>query len=175
MEISNKTDFKKSAAPEDICLKALNIVGPIASVLLAALPIALHFYSRQPQKLPVSATFTKSNQTIELEVAREPSELYKGLKFRKSIPESGGMLFVVNRAEPIRLWMKDTYIPLDMIFMRDGIVNQIVSNAVPCNTKPCPPYGGKLPTNQIIELPAGKSSKLDIKVGDRIIIKFDKK
>lgn len=175
MEISNKTGLRKPAAPEDVYMKIIDVVGPIASLLLVILPIALHFYNRQPQKLPISATFTKNNQTIQLEVAKKPSELYKGLKFRKSIPESRGMLFVVNRAEPIRLWMKDTYIPLDMVFMRDGIVNQVVSNAVPCNAKPCPAYGGKLSTNQIIELPAGKASKLGIKVGNRINIKFDKK
>ena len=173
MEALNKTKFKKSPSIDDIFLKYLNIVGPIAAVLLATLPIALYFYHRKPQNLPVSATFTKNNQKVQLEVARKRSELYYGLKFRKSIPENRGMLFVVNRAEPIRLWMKDTYVPLDMVFMRDGVVNYVVKNAVPCKRKPCPAYGGKLPTNQIIELPAGKASKLGIKVGDKITIDFN--
>ncbi|NJN07543.1 MAG: DUF192 domain-containing protein [Richelia sp. RM1_1_1] len=164
------TQLKKPISPEDIFLKSLNIVGPIAALLLASLPIALHFYGRKPQKLPVSASFTKNNQTVQLEVARKRIELYYGLKFRKSIPENRGMLFVVNRVEPIRLWMKDTYIPLDIIFMRDGVVNDIVTNATPCKEQPCPAYGGRFPANQIIEIPAGKASKLGIKVGDKITI-----
>lgn len=165
--------LKKSISSENAFLKLLNIAGPIAAILLTALPLALYFYNRQPQKLPVSATFSKNNQTIQLEVARKPSELSKGLKFRKSIPENRGMLFVVKRAEPIKLWMKDTYIPLDMVFMRDSVVNDIVSNAVPCKSEPCPAYGGKLPANQIIEVPAGKAARLGIKVGDEITIKFN--
>lgn len=172
MKALTKKDFKRNS--EDFCLKFLDVVGPIASVLLAFLPIALHFHHRKPQELPVRATFTKNNQTIQLEVARKPRQLYYGLKFRKSIPNNRGMLFVVNRAEPIRLWMKDTYIPLDMVFMRDGVVNDIVYNAVPCPSKPCPAYGGKLPTNQIIEIPAGKAATLGIEVGDKINIQFKK-
>jgi uncharacterized protein len=164
--------IKKPSTSGDIILKCLNIVGPIASVLLATLPLVLYFYCRQPQELPISATFTKNNQTVELEVARKPSELYHGLKFRNSIPENRGMLFVVNKAEPIRLWMKDTHIPLDMVFMRDGIVNEVVNNAIPCKTKTCPPYGGKAPSNQIIEVSAGKASALGIKIGDKIDINY---
>lgn len=174
MQISNKANLNKKLTTDEIFLKYLDIVGPIAAILMAVLPIALHFYGRRPQVLPVSATFTKNGETVQLEVARKRKELYYGLKFRKLIPENRGMLFVVNRAEPIRLWMKDTYIPLDMVFMRDGVINDIVINAVPCESKPCPAYGGKLPTNQIIELPAGKASELNLKVGDRINIDFDK-
>ncbi len=168
---SNQTS-KKPVSYGEIFLKFINIAGPIAGMSLAIVSIALCFYSRQPQKLPISATFTKNNQTIQLEVAKQESQLYYGLKFRDSIPENGGMLFVVDHAEPIRLWMKDTYVPLDMIFMHDGIVNDIVSNAMPCNTKFCPAYGGKLPTNQIIEIPAGKASQLGIKLGDKINIDY---
>lgn len=159
---------------EKTFLKYLNVVGPIASILLVTLPFLLFLYARRPQKLPIGASFTKNNQTFQLEIATKPSELSKGLKFRKSIPENTGMLFVINRAEPIRLWMKETYIPLDMIFMRDGVVNDIVHNAVPCKRKPCPAYGGKFPSNQIIEVPAGKASELGIKVKDRINIEFSK-
>lgn len=160
-------------SPEETFLKYLRVIGPIAAILLTVLPFLLFLYARRPQKLPIGATFTKNNQTLRLEVARKPSELSKGMKFRKSIPENTGMLFVINRPEPIRLWMKDTYIPLDMVFIRDGVVNQIVRNAVPCKTKPCPAYGGKFPSNQIIEMPAGKAAHLGIEVGDKINIRFN--
>jgi uncharacterized membrane protein (UPF0127 family) len=153
---SNQTS-KKPVSYGEIFLKFINIAGPIAGMSLAIVSIALCFYSRQPQKLPISATFTKNNQTIQLEVAKQESQLYYGLKFRDSIPENGGMLFVVDHAEPI---------------MHDCIVNDIVSNAMPCNTKFCPAYGGKLPTNQIIEIPAGKASQLGIKLGDKINIDY---
>ncbi|BAZ18354.1 hypothetical protein NIES4071_102390 (plasmid) [Calothrix sp. NIES-4071] len=163
---------KKAINIEKLFLKFINVVGPIAAILLATVPVALSIYNRQPQQLPISATFTKNNQTIQLEVARSRRELALGLKFRKSISENTGMLFVVDNAEPIRLWMKDTYVPLDMIFMRDGVVKDIVKNATPCKKEPCPAYGGKLPANQIIEISSGKAQKLGIEVGDKLFINY---
>ncbi|BDA76036.1 hypothetical protein CAL7716_102020 (plasmid) [Calothrix sp. PCC 7716] len=168
----NYHQTKKTISTEELFLKFLNVIGPIAAILLATVPVTLALYNRQPQKLPIGATFTKNYQTIKLEVARSRRELALGLKFRKSIPENTGMLFIVDNPEPIRLWMKDTYIPLDMIFMRDGVVNDIVNNALPCKKEPCPDYGGKLPANQIIEIPSGKTQKLGIKLGDKININY---
>lgn len=168
----NFNQTKKTINIEKLFLKFINVVGPIAAILLATVPFALNIYNRQPQQLPIGATFTKNNQTIQLEVAKTKKELALGLKYRKSIPENTGMLFVVDTPEPIRLWMKDTYIPLDMIFMHNGVVNDIVKNATPCQKEQCPAYGGNLAANQIIEIPSGKTQRLGIKVGEEISINY---
>ena len=163
-------NFTKSQKREELFLKIINKIGPIAGITVAILPFALYLHSRQPQKLPIGASFTINNQTIQLEVAREPQELYKGLKFRTVLPPNHGMLFVVNKPEVISLWMKDTYVHLDMIFLKDGEIKNIVRKAPPCTTKECPAYSSKYPVNQIIELPAGSADSLGLDVSKSIKI-----
>ncbi|GJD22973.1 Protein of unknown function DUF192 [Rivularia sp. IAM M-261] len=169
MRILNST---KSQKGEELFLKIINKIGPIAGITVVILPLALYLHSRQPQKLPIGASFTVNNQTIQLEVAREPQELYKGLKFRTALPPNHGMLFVVNKPEIISLWMKDTYVHLDMVFLKDGEIKNIVRKAPPCTTKECPSYSSNYPVNQIIELPAGSADSLGLNIGKSIQIKL---
>jgi len=70
--------------------------------------------------------------------------------------------------------MKNTKIPLDMVFLRDGQVKAIKVNVPPCTTTPCPSYGPESETliDQVIELRAGRAAELGLKVGDRVSIKF---
>ncbi|NMG22751.1 DUF192 domain-containing protein [Brasilonema bromeliae] len=153
-------------SPKSLFFKILNVVGPIAGFIAALSPLPLYFWNHQPQYLPIGATFTSNNQTIKLEVARVAQELSKGLKFRKSIPNNHGMLFVINKSEPISLWMKDTYIPLDMIFLKSGEIKHIVRNVPPCTTQECPKYNSVYPVNQVIELPAGSVDFLRLNNGE---------
>lgn len=163
-------NYTKSQKGEELFLKIINKIGPIAGITVAILPLAFYLHSRQPQKLPIGASFTVNNQTIQLEVAREPQELYKGLKFRTVLPPNHGMLFIVNKPDIISLWMKDTYVPLDMIFLKDGEIKNIVRKAPPCKRKECLTYSSNYPVNQIIELPAGSADSLGLNIGKSIQI-----
>ena len=80
------------------------------------------------------------------------------------------MLFVINKSEPISLWMKDTYIPLDMIFLKSGEIKHIVRNVPPCTTQECPKYNSVYPVNQVIELPAGSVDYLRLNNGKFLTI-----
>jgi uncharacterized protein len=124
------------------------------------------------QKLPVSAQLTISRQSIGLEVARTPDQQEIGLMYRTELAKDRGMLFVFNPPHPVRFWMKNTLIPLDMIFMSNGVVKDIRNNIPPCKTDPCPGYGPdeKIDIDGVIELPAGRASELKLKVGDRLKI-----
>lgn len=175
MQTTNHQTGKQAVFKNNIpiFLKTLNFIGPVAGIALAALPLALHFWSCQPQKLPISAIFKAKNQTIQLEVARREKELAYGLKFRSHIPQYHGMLFVINKPEEVKLWMKDTYVPLDMIFLKDGVVKNIVTNASPCHQE-CQKYSSIHPVNQVIELPAGSIKTLDLQVGKKIDLTFVK-
>ena len=155
-----------------VFLKVLDIIGPIASVALVILPFGLHFWCRQPRYLPIGATLGIKNQTIQLEVARKREELAHGLKFRSFIPRERGMLFVIDKPQPVKLWMKDTYVPLDMIFLSDGVIKTIVEVAPPCKSRQCPKYDSQYPVNQIIELPAGSAKTLNLQVGQKIELNF---
>lgn len=167
MEFTRQTNqTKRSQTPEkSLFFKILNLAGPIAGFTAALSPLALYFWTCQPQYLPIGATFTTNNQTFQLEVARENKELSKGLKFRSYLPNNHGMLFVINKPEPISLWMKDTHIPLDMIFLKDGEIKHIVRNAPPCTTRECPKYNSVHPVNQVIELPANSVDSLGLNNG----------
>ncbi|MFM2303914.1 MAG: hypothetical protein RLZZ135_1324, partial [Cyanobacteriota bacterium] len=124
------------------------------------------------QKLPVSAQLTIGRQSIGLEVVRTPEQQEIGLMYRTELAKDRGMLFVFNPPRPARFWMKNTLIPLDMIFMSNGVVKDIRNNIPPCKTDPCPSYGPdtKIDIDSVIELPAGRATELKLKVGARLKI-----
>lgn len=120
-----------------------------------------------PQMLPVSAQVTINNQLIELEVAKTPQEQSLGLMYRSSLPPNRGMLFSFNPPRETLFWMKNTIIPLDMIFLYQGKVKKVINNVPPCTSEPCPVYGPKgIVIDQVIELSAGKAAQLQVKIGD---------
>jgi hypothetical protein len=124
------------------------------------------------QMLPVSAQVEIGGQRIALEVARTPQEQAMGLMYRSSLEPNRGMLFDFNPPQPVNFWMKNTIIPLDMVFLKDGEVKAIAPDVPPCTTTPCPTYGPEVPIDQVIELRGGRAAELGIKVGDRVSIKF---
>ncbi|WP_310487144.1 DUF192 domain-containing protein [Chamaesiphon sp. VAR_69_metabat_338] len=128
--------------------------------------------TQQGQKLPLSARFTTQGQTILLEVARTPEEQSTGLMSRTSLAADRGMLFVFAPARPASFWMKNTLIPLDMVFMSNGVVRHISANVPPCKVADCPGYGpqSQVKIDNVIELRAGRAAELKIKVGDRLTI-----
>ncbi|MGE0719759.1 MAG: DUF192 domain-containing protein, partial [Alphaproteobacteria bacterium] len=87
--------------------------------------------------------------------------------FRRSLAPDRGMLFVYQADAPLAMWMKNTYIPLDMLFMRaDGRIINIIEN-VPPETLDSRPSDG--PARAALELAAGTAARLGIKPGDRVV------
>lgn len=128
----------------------------------------------EAQQLPISAAAEIAGEQIQLEVARTPLQQAKGLMHRPPLPADRGMLFSFDPPRPVQFWMKNTPSPLDMVFLRAGEVQAIVSNVPPCTADPCPTYGpdSPLPIDQVIELRAGRAAELGLAVGDRISIQF---
>ncbi len=129
----------------------------------------------QPQRLPFEAKVTLDNQTFKLEVARTSRQQSVGLMFRTQMPEDAGMVFVFEPARPAGFWMRNTLIPLDMLFVHRGKLVDIAQNVPPCKTPQCPTYGPKnaaAPIDQVIELNAGMAGKLRLKPGDRVNVEF---
>jgi uncharacterized protein len=124
----------------------------------------------QGQKLPVSAQVTIGGQSIQLEVARTPQEQSMGLMYRTELAPNRGMLFVFSPPRSVSFWMKNTLIPLDMVFMSNGVVKYISEKVPPCTTNPCPGYGPepKIDIDNVLELRSGRAAELRIKVGDRL-------
>ena len=101
-----------------------------------------------------------------VEMAETEAQREKGLMFRKSLPEGQGMLFNFHQEQPVSFWMRNTYIPLDMIFIRaDGRVLHIVENAEPLSERMIPSGG---PVLAVLEVIGGTARKLSMAPGDRV-------
>ena len=124
------------------------------------------------QVLPITAKTEIKGEIIEIEVARTPEQQALGLMFRESLPANRGMLFPFSQPKTARFWMKNVVISLDMIFLYQGEVKAISANVPPCYADPCAVYGPDTLVNQVLELRGGRAQELDLKVGDRLKIKF---
>lgn len=127
------------------------------------------------QQLPITAKTVIGNKTIELEVARTSEEQTIGLMYRRALAPNRGMLFPFNPPQPVRFWMKNTLIPLDIIFIRDGKVRYVASRVPPCQKDPCPSYGpadAKDAIDSVLELAAGRAEELGLKTDSSIEIEF---
>ncbi|BAT54570.1 hypothetical protein NOS3756_35420 [Nostoc sp. NIES-3756] len=123
------------------------------------------------QTLPISAKATFPNgTTIELEVARTPEQQQMGLMYRPALPDNRGMLFLFGSPQPIKFWMKNVPVGLDMVFLQNGVVKYIETAAPPCRSEPCPTYGPNVPIDTVIELRSGRASELKLRTGDSIKI-----
>ncbi|MES1155994.1 MAG: DUF192 domain-containing protein, partial [Pseudorhodoplanes sp.] len=90
----------------------------------------------------------------------------RGLMFRRELPEGQGMLFDFQREQDISMWMENTYISLDMLFINaDGRIRRIAENTTPLSRQTIPAGG---PVLGVLEVIAGTAKKFGIKPGDRV-------
>ncbi|AMA08061.1 DUF192 domain-containing protein [Picosynechococcus sp. PCC 73109] len=126
----------------------------------------------QGQMLPITATakIVGSEQRFGLEVAETAEQQRLGLMYREFLPDNRGMLFEFNPARPVSFWMKNCLINLDMIFLREGVVQAIAHDVPPCENDPCPTYGPPTTVNidQVIEIRGGLAKEINLQAGDRI-------
>ncbi len=100
---------------------------------------------------------------FSVEVARTPREHSQGLMFRRRMAVDAGMLFVYDPPRPVSMWMRNTYLPLDMIFIAPGgRVSHIVERTVPLSEENIPSHGT---VRAVLELNAGTAARLGIAPG----------
>ena len=140
--------------------------------LLAAIALVLASMSvlTRPSLLAATQSLEIVSRTgvhvFSVEVVTTPEERAKGLMFRKELPEGQGMLFDFQTEQPVSFWMKNTYVSLDMIFIRgDGQILRIEENTVPLSTRLIPSRGA---VRAVLEVIGGTSRKLGIAPGDRV-------
>jgi uncharacterized membrane protein (UPF0127 family) len=113
-------------------------------------------------------------QRFSVEIADTGEKRALGLMFRDSMPADHGMLFIFPREAPRSFHMKNTRIPLDiMYFNADLELVSMSENTPPCRVARCPSYSSALPARFVLELNAGMASKLGVVVGDRLTLDLD--
>lgn len=138
-------------------------------VFLALTPLVV-FAKDAGQVLEKSQLFIQSSDrefSFQVELAKSPEERRIGLMHRRDMAPDHGMLFDFGETAPVSMWMRNTYIPLDMLFIRDdGEIVNIVHDAVPHSEVILASEG---PVRAVLEVPAGTTRMLGIKAGDRVV------
>jgi uncharacterized membrane protein (UPF0127 family) len=115
---------------------------------------------------PLEIVTKNGVQVFSVEMATTAEEKETGLMYRKELPDGKGMLFDFSPEQQVSMWMKNTYISLDMIFIRaDGRILRIAENTEPLSTRIIPSGG---PAKGVLEVIAGTAKKYGIAPGDRV-------
>jgi uncharacterized membrane protein (UPF0127 family) len=146
----------------------------LAAVALLAAPAseALGRHSGSPLAgLPRSAVVVKSasgSHRFQVWIAADASSRERGLMFVRRMPADHGMLFLFDQPQFTSFWMKDTYLPLDLVFIRgDGTVSNIARDAAPGSLEPIP---SSAPVIAVLELLGGTAAKIGLSPGDRVVL-----
>jgi uncharacterized membrane protein (UPF0127 family) len=147
--------------------------GRLGRRLLFAAPIAFAAAAARAQETEV--VFPKSSLVIvtgakelkfDIEMATTEAQRQRGLMYRKQMGAYEGMLFDFHQEQPVSFWMKNTLIPLDMVFIAgDGTVKHVHANAVPHSTDTIP---SQFPVRGVLEINGGSAKLLGIKPGDKV-------
>lgn len=115
-----------------------------------------------------------NGKTFSVEIADTAEEHALGLMYRDSMPADHGMIFLFPNEAPRRFWMKNTRIPLDiMYFDKDLKLVSISADTPPCRVSNCPSYPSKAPAQYVLELNGGVAASLGVKVGDSLTLDLD--
>ena len=136
-------------------------------VALAGALYAFTGASAQAASIQPLEIVTKTGvQVFSVEMATTEEEKTTGLMYRKELADGKGMLFDFTPEQEVSMWMKNTYISLDMIFIRaDGRILRIAQNTEPLSTKIIASHGL---ARAVLEVPAGTAQKYGIRPGDRV-------
>ncbi|MBV1707847.1 MAG: DUF192 domain-containing protein [Hyphomicrobiales bacterium] len=114
----------------------------------------------------LTITTASGPHKFNVEVMRGTAQLERGLMFRRFMPKDHGMLFDFGTTAPVMMWMKNTYIPLDMVFIdKSGHVINVAANAQPMDLKIIP---SAKPAYAALELNAGVAATIGLKPGDEV-------
>ena len=136
----------------------------ILFAFLALLPSALRAEEALTKIEPLTIATDGDATMFTVEIADTDMSRERGLMFRQRLPEDRGMLFDFGEPRPVSMWMKNTYISLDMLFIRaDGTIAYIAENTVP---KSLDTIGITEPVKAVLELAGGTAKKNDIHAGN---------
>ena len=138
-------------------------------VMVAVVAAGIHAAAAQVafEESPLTIDAAHDRYEFQVELAVSPEQRRQGLMFRESLEEDRGMLFDFGSPQRATMWMRNTYVPLDMLFIdADGRITQIAANTQPLSDAV---VASREPVRAVLELRGGVSAKLGIEPGDRVI------
>lgn len=163
-------DYRLRPLARHIFVTAIALMACIG--VLVILPTLLPAAEPMPVE-QLSITTDLGTTTFQIEVASTDDTREQGLMYRASMPQDHGMLFDFGVTQPVAFWMKNTYIPLDMIFIRaNGTVASIARDTTPLSETVVP---SGVPVRFVLEVNAGVAAKLGLKPGDQVVNRLMKK
>jgi uncharacterized membrane protein (UPF0127 family) len=112
-------------------------------------------------------------RVIAVEIADTPERVTYGYMFRTDVRDDEGMIFVFADADVHAFWMKNTLVPLDIIWLDDRLNIVYIQNATPpCKSDPCPSYGSLRKARYVLELKSGMAQREGLKAGSRLGVTF---
>ena len=137
-----------------------------ASLSLAAVAACAQDSDVKFQKSSLVIVTATREIKFDVDLATNDTERAHGLMFRKQLGAYEGMLFDFFKEMPVSFWMKNTLIPLDMVFIAgDGTIKHVHANAVPMSTDTIP---SQYPVRAVLEINGGSAALLGIKPGDKV-------
>jgi len=128
------------------------------------LTLVLAIAAAVPSAVPVCVVPDGTRVRLELALSDEEKQL--GLMFRDSLAADGGMLFIFEADGPLQFWMKNTFIPLDFVWISaSGEVVDVRANVPPCRADPCPGYDSAKPARAVLEVNAGFAAAHGVRPG----------
>lgn len=142
----------------------------IISIIIVIISIIIFFLFMKNKNENIKKVCINDN-CFNVEVAKTAEEKANGLMFRESMDKDKGMLFIYEEEGFYSFWMKNTLIPLDIIWIdKDQKIIYIEKNAQPCKTNICKSYGPDQKSKYILEINAGLTDNLKIKPEDKIML-----
>lgn len=171
--------MSQHTAPRASRLSSFSGAALATAIVMASLLTGAGVAASNAQAAPVAALVTPVDATplkietssgthaFEIELRNTPGGREVGLMHRKSMPANHGMLFDFEVAEPVAMWMKNTLLPLDMVFIRaDGTIANIAAHAEPLSTRIIP---ASEPVRYVLELNAGVAERIGARPGDQVL------
>lgn len=144
-------------------MQIISIIAVVAFVVLGAI-----YFNQKPKQGDFS--FPQHNLNLRIERAEALAHQAKGLMYRESLDEDGGMLFVFTGEAKRTFWMKNTLIPLDLIFINgDKKIVEVKENFEPCREDNCPSYTSNVKAQYVLEVNAGFVQKNQIQIGEEVV------
>ena len=143
------------------------VVSPVVALYFVPLPAAAQQDVVFPESTLEIETQSGTRHTFRIELAETDPLRQRGLMFRNEMAPDAGMLFTYKRDRVISMWMANTYLPLDMLFIEsDGRISRIAESTIPLSRES---ISSRKRARGVLELNAGTVRQLGLSVGDRVI------